>query len=100
MRESVLRLSTVFYSKESAELAARTLAGRGEFRLRPAKGAVEVRVRARADADGAALAADFADEALNQECRRDLLARNREVQRAVLTVMLATARSNRKKGER
>lgn len=83
---SAALFSSVVYSAEALKLAAAVLAGRASVRLSAAKGGHLAEV---SGYDGAA--GDFANEALNQQCRLDLEKKGSKLAGMIATKALLSA---------
>lgn len=82
-------LETAVYSKEAVELAAYVFAGRCDVKLAAGAGACRARLSGGADLER--LAGEFANEALNQQCRIDLAKKNSKLAGMIVTKALLSA---------
>jgi len=91
-------LESAVYSKEAVELAAYVFSGRCAVRVVPAAGGARVRLSGAESLDR--LAGEFANEALNQQCRIDLAGKNSKLAGMIVTKALLSACGENKKRER
>lgn len=84
-----IRLSAALYSAEALKLAAYVFSGRADISVNGAGGWLTARTPAGPGA--AALLSDFANEALNQQCRLDLASRNSKLVNIIVTKALLSA---------
>lgn len=82
-------LETAVYSKEAVELAAYVFAGRCGVGVTAGPGVSRARLSGAADLDR--LAGEFANEALNQQCRIDLAKKNSKLAGMIVTKALLSA---------
>lgn len=82
-------LETAVYSREAVELAAYVFAGRCAVKLAPGTGGCRARLSGAADLER--LAGEFANEALNQQCRIDLAKKNSKLAGMIVTKALLSA---------
>lgn len=92
--EKTLLLDDAIYSEEALKLAAYVLEGRFGTALRRRGAKTEVRFSG-AGADDAA--GEFLNEALNQQCRLDLMKKNSRVANIIVTRMLLSASGGNQK---
>lgn len=85
-----LSLSRKVYSAEAVRLAAAVFAEKGGFSVSEAASACEVRFTGEGVSPG-----EFANEALNQQCRMDLAGRNGRLTNIVVTKALLSASGKR-----
>ena len=81
------------YSEEALRLAAAVLDGRASVKLSRARGGVSARVSGPAGAAG-----EFCNEALNQQCRIDLGAKNSRIASIISTKALLSAAGEKPAG--
>ncbi|OGR64376.1 MAG: hypothetical protein A2X31_03530 [Elusimicrobia bacterium GWB2_63_22] len=84
-----LVFDSAVYSKEAVELAAYVFAGRCGVKVSPGKGVLVARLSGGAALDR--LAGEFANEALNQQCRIDLAKKNSKLAGMIVTKALLSA---------
>ena len=82
-------LETAVYSKEAVELAAYVFAGRCAVEISAGPGVSRARLAGAADLER--LAGEFANEALNQQCRIDLAKKNSKLAGMIVTKALLSA---------
>lgn len=80
---------TAVYSREAVELAAYVFAGRCGVEVSAGPGTC--RARLTGDGDLERLAGEFANEALNQQCRIDLAKKNSKLAGMIVTKALLSA---------
>ncbi len=88
-----LFFSAGLYSAEALRLAAAVFAARGGVRLKAGKAGTE------AELSGGINPGEFANEALNQQCRIDLSARNSRLSGIIVTKALLSASGSKKGGK-
>ncbi len=86
--QKTMDLDGKIYSEEALKLAAFVCAPRAEIKLGKVPGGSRVSVSA-ADAEKAA--GEFLNEALNQQCRIDLAAKNSKIASIIVTKALLSA---------
>lgn len=86
--EKTFEMDGKIYSAEALKLAAFVCGPRAEIRIGKAAGGARVTVSA-ADAEKAA--GEFLNEALNQQCRMDLAAKNSKIASIIVTKALLSA---------
>jgi hypothetical protein len=91
-KNSPLFFSGGIYSAEALRLAAAVFSARGGVRLKSGKDGTE------AAFSGGITPGEFANEALNQQCRIDLSARNSRLSGIIVTKALLSASGSSKKG--
>lgn len=91
--EKTLELDQNIYSAEAVKLAAFICSPRAEIKIGKAPGGARVSVSA-ADAEKAA--GEFLNEALNQQCRIDLSAKNSKIASIIVTKALLSAAGEKK----
>lgn len=91
-----LEFSKDIYAAEAVKLAAYVFSGRADIKLSFSPRGVSADVPCAAG-DGA-VAGEFANEVLNQQCRLDLAARNGKITNMIVTKALLSALGDAKSG--
>lgn len=86
--KKIFDLDCRIYSREALDLAAFVCAPRAEIKVSKSSGGNKVTVSAE---DAGRAAGEFLNEALNQQCRMDLAAKNSKIASIIVTKALLSA---------